>query len=240
MVERGFFPSRARAQAAIRAGMVQVNGQAVIRPSAEVTVTAGIEAGDPIGYVGRGGQKLEGALDDFGVSPAGRVCLDIGASTGGFTQCLLRRGARLVYAVDVGRNQLHPDLRADPAVVVLEETDVRDLRPAMFPEPPSLATVDLSFISLEKVLPYLALILPPESETLVLVKPQFEAGRGAVGKRGVVRDSAVRNEAVNNVARAAAGSWRVLGRCPSRLTGGEGNQEFFLYLHRQGREKVDG
>ena len=158
LVSRGHFPSRERAQEAIAAGMVRVNGRVITKPARKVDPGDAIEVtGDPIGYVGRGGLKLQGALDQFGIDPAGRVCLDVGASTGGFTDCLLRRGARRVYAVDVGRGQLHPSLRADPRVVAMEETDIR--RVERLPEAPALAVVDVSFISLTLVLPAVVRLL---------------------------------------------------------------------------------
>ncbi|MCG0238827.1 MAG: TlyA family RNA methyltransferase [Firmicutes bacterium] len=230
LVQQGFYPSRQRAQAAIRAGLVSVNGRVVTRPSFPVTPADRLEAaGDPIGYVSRGGLKLAAALDRFGVSPAGRVCLDVGASTGGFTQVLLERGARRVYAVDVGRGQLHPDLARDPRVVSLEETDVRTLT-ALPGEPPDLVTCDVSFISLTLVLPHLVR-LAPGAEQILLVKPQFEVGRSGVGKGGIVRDPRRREEAVARVLTAAAALGLVSGGVvPSPILGGDGNQEFLLYL----------
>lgn len=239
LVSQGHFPSRERAQEAIAAGMVRVNGQVTTKPARRVKAGDRIEVtGDPIGYVGRGGLKLEGALDQFGIDPAGWVCLDVGASTGGFTDCLLRRGARRVYAVDVGRDQLHPSLRADSRVVVMEETDIRAV--ASLPEPVALAAVDVSFISLTLVLPAVVRLLAPHGQIVALIKPQFEVGPGGVGKGGIVRDPAQRQVAVN----------RVLGRAEelglacrklieSPILGTEGNREFLAWLVRSadfGRE----
>lgn len=254
LVQRGLYPSRQRAQAAIKAGMVRVNGKPATRPSQPVTAADTVESsGDPIGYVSRGGLKLAAALDRFGISPAGKVCLDVGASTGGFTQVLLERGARLVYAVDVGRGQLHPELAADPRVVSMEETDVRTLAalPPALPAPPAapalppapgpdgpdgpdgsidLVTCDVSFISLTLVLPHLVR-LAPGAEMVLLVKPQFEVGRQHVGKGGIVRDPRERERAVAQVHRAGeALGLRPGGVIPSPVPGGDGNQEFLLYL----------
>ena len=181
-------------------------------------------------YVSRGGEKLAGALEDLGVDPKGRVCLDIGASTGGFTDCLLDRGARHVLAVDVGYGQLDPRLRGDPRVTVLERTNARHLRAEAVPAEVDLVTVDASFISATQLLPRLAL-LAPAAEVLVLVKPQFEVGRGRVGKGGVVRDDSLRAEAVDRVRRCAEGlGYTARGQAESRLQGPKGNREIFLRL----------
>lgn len=234
LVARGLFASRERAQAAIRAGLVTVNGRPAARASQKVAPTDRLAAaGDPIGWVSRGGLKLAAALDHYRLSPAGLVCLDVGASTGGFTHVLLHRGARLVYAVDVGRDQLHPDLRRDPRVVVLEGTDVRSV--AALPGPvPALATVDVAFISLTLVLPHLAR-LAPGAPVVALIKPQFEVGPGAVGKGGIVRDAGARGRAVDQVLAAARG----LGFMPavpmaSPVPGTAGNQEYLVLLRPPG------
>ncbi|MBP2016694.1 23S rRNA (cytidine1920-2'-O)/16S rRNA (cytidine1409-2'-O)-methyltransferase [Symbiobacterium terraclitae] len=230
LVARGLAPSRERAQEAIAAGMVRVNGQVVTKASRKVGPEDGLEvSGDPIGYVGRGGLKLEGALDAFGLSPAGLVCLDVGASTGGFTDCLLRRGARLVYAVDVGRGQLHPSLRADPRVVAMEETDIREV--AHLAEAPALAAVDVSFISLTLVLPHVARLLAPGGQIVALIKPQFEVGPAGVGKGGIVRDPRQHRRAVDRVLGAAAALGLVARRViDSPITGTEGNREFLAWF----------
>lgn len=226
LVERGLYPSRERAQQAVRAGLVTVNGRVVTRPAEPVEAEDRIEVhGDPVGHVGRGALKLIAALDHWRVDPAGLVCLDVGASTGGFTEVLLRRGAARVYAVDVGHGQLHPRLRADPRVVVMEGTDVRALAALPGP-PPALVTVDVSFISLTLVLPHL-LRLAPGAPVVALVKPQFEVGRGRVGKGGVVRDEATRRAALARVlAAAAALGYRPEAPIPSPVPGGDGNVEF--------------
>ncbi len=241
MVKKGFYPSRARAQEALKGGLIRVGGRVVTKASTTVEETDQVTAeGDPIRFVGRGGLKLEGALIDFGVEPAGRICLDVGASTGGFTQCLLVHGARMVYSVDVGRDQLHPDLRADRRVVVMEGTDIRSLSPGQFPEAPELATVDVSFIGLEKILPPVRAILAPGGEALLLVKPQFQSGRGSIGKGGLVRDPQARARAVSLVIDSAeAGCLSVVGQVPSRVPGGDGNQEFFLHLRLHGQGMVE-
>jgi len=181
-------------------------------------------------FVSRGGEKLAGALADLGVDPGGLRCLDVGASTGGFTDCLLRAGAAHVTAVDVGRGQLHERLRRDPRIHLLERTHVRELTPEALPAPVDLVVVDVSFISLRLVLPHLR-ALAPGAEVLALVKPQFEVGRGRVGKGGVVRDDALRAEAVAAVAACAEGlGMVVLGQAESRLPGPKGNREVFLHL----------
>lgn len=231
-------PSRARAQAAIAAGLVTVNGTVITRPSHRIGPDDAVSVtGDPVGYVGRGGLKLAAALDAFGVSPNGRDCLDVGASTGGFTDCLLQRGARRVAAVDVGQSQLHPVLLADRRVWALSQTDIRQLEPvavqAVWGALPDLAVVDVSFISLRLVLPAVVQLTAASGELLTLVKPQFEVGRSAVGKGGIVRDERIRQRAVTDVAAVAASlglqaspAWA----CP--VTGGDGNQEYFLHLRK--------
>jgi 23S rRNA (cytidine1920-2'-O)/16S rRNA (cytidine1409-2'-O)-methyltransferase len=231
-MEQGLATSRERARALILAGKVLVDGRVIDKPGTLVRAAEGValKASDHP-YVGRGGVKLQGALEEFGVAVARRVCLDLGASTGGFTDCLLQQGAALVYAVDVGRGQLDARLRADPRVVVMERTHVRTLRPADFPDPPDLATVDLSFISLSMVLPLLPPLLAGSKEILALLKPQFEVGKGQVGRGGVVRDPVRHREAVLRIGRLAVElGFRILGAAPSRLLGPKGNREFFLHL----------
>lgn len=234
LVLRGLVPSRERAQEAIRAGMVRLNGRAVTRAAVPVSETDHLEVtADPIGYVGRGGLKLAAALDRFALDPAGLICLDVGASTGGFTDCLLQRGARQVYAVDVGRAQLHPSLRADPRVVVMEEMDIRSL--TALPERPVLASIDVSFISLTLVLPAVVRLIAPGGRIIALIKPQFEVGPAGVGKGGIVRDPRQHRVAALRV--AAAG--RELGLLPdaivpSPVKGTEGNQEFLTMFRHPG------
>ena len=228
LVERGLFESRAKAQAAIEAGLVTANDAAVRKASEEIPIDAQLQATAAHPYVSRGGVKLAAALDHFGFDPRGRVCLDVGASTGGFTQVLLERGARRVYAVDVGRGQLHDSLRARPEVLSLEETDIRKCSPATFRETPNLVTVDVSFISLKLVLPAALKLVAHRTQLVALVKPQFEAGPAAV-KKGIVRDEAVRHAVCEDIENFVTSlGWRVLGLIPSPIDGGDGNAEFLL------------
>jgi len=228
LVERGLFESRTKAQAAIEAGLVTADDVAVRKPSEEIPVDARLSASAAHPYVSRGGVKLVAALDHFGFNPRGRVCLDVGASTGGFTQVLLERGARRVYAVDVGRGQLHESLRARPEVVSFEDTDIRKCSPAAFRETPNLVTVDVSFISLKLVLPAALKLVAHHTQLVALIKPQFEAGPGAV-KKGIVRDEAVHRAVCADISAFVASlGWRVLGIIPSPIEGGDGNAEFLL------------
>jgi 23S rRNA (cytidine1920-2'-O)/16S rRNA (cytidine1409-2'-O)-methyltransferase len=232
LVERGFFASRARAQEAIAAGLVTVNGVPLRKPSETVPDEAAIAAGQPHPYVSRGGVKLASALDAFGIDPEGCVCLDIGASTGGFTDVLLRRGAARVYAVDVGHGQLHPAIAQDPRVTGLEGTDARMLSDEQIPEPADLLVADVSFISLKLVLPAAAAFLKPRAALAVLVKPQFEAGRDHV-KKGIVRDEAVHRAVCEEVGAFVAGlGFGLIGLIPSPIAGGDGNREFLLGARR--------
>lgn len=232
LVERGLVESRSKAQALIRAGRVYVEKKLRDKPGTLVPEDAPIEIEGEPKYVSRGGEKLEAALRAFGVDPKGKVCLDIGASTGGFTDCLLQHGAAKVYAVDVGKGLLHWKLRNDPRVVVKEGVNARYLRPEDIGEPVDLATVDVSFISIRLVLSPLRVIVRPEGDVIVLVKPQFEAGREKVGKGGVVRDPAVHREVILAVVRFVEERlrWAVAGAIRSPLLGPAGNVEFFLHL----------
>ena len=235
LVERGLAESRQRAQALVLAGRVRVGGAPAQKAGALLALDAAIEVtgGDAI-YASRAGAKLAGALEDLGVDPVGRVCLDVGCSTGGFTDCLLRRGARRVYAVDVTTSQLAWKLRQDARVVAIEK-NARYLVPADMPEAAELVVADLSFISLGKVIPALVPLAAPGADFLLLVKPQFELERGAVGRGGIVRDPALHRRAVAGVRDAAtAAGLTVLGECASRVAGAEGNLEFFLSAHRPG------
>jgi len=226
LVERGLFESRAKAQAAIEAGLVLADDVAVRKASEEIAVDANLRASAAHPYVSRGGVKLKAALDHFGFDPHGRVCLDVGASTGGFTQVLLERGAKRVYAVDVGRAQLHKSLRARSQVISLEETDIRKL--SLPGDPPDLVVVDVSFISLKLVLPAALALAKLPAQLIALIKPQFEAGRSHL-KRGIVRDPAVQAAVCDDIsAFVAALGWRVLGITPSPIDGGDGNAEFLL------------
>lgn len=234
LVERGLFESRARAQAAIAAGLVTADGRAVRKPSEMLTKDVALTAQAPHPYVSRGGLKLAGALDTFGYDPAGRVCIDVGASTGGFTDLLLKRGARLVIAVDVGRDQLHASLRQDDRVLSLEARDIRTLTLAELPEPPSLAAIDVSFISLRLVLPAVAALLAPAAQVAALIKPQFEAGRAAL-KKGIVRDEAVHDSVCADITELMAGlGFGIDGPVPSPIEGGDGNREFLVGGRRGG------
>jgi 23S rRNA (cytidine1920-2'-O)/16S rRNA (cytidine1409-2'-O)-methyltransferase len=231
LVERGLFDSRAKAQAAIQAGLVSANGVTVRKASDEVAVNVPLSATPAHPYVSRGGLKLAAALDHFGFDPRGRACLDVGASTGGFTEVLLQRGARLVVAVDVGRDQLHASLRGRGDVISLELTDIRTLKATALPAPPDLVTIDVSFISLKLVLPAVT-ALAPEAQLIALIKPQFEAGPERVVK-GIVRDPAVHAEICDSIANHVASlGWRVKGIVPSPIEGGDGNREFLLGAER--------
>jgi len=225
------------------AGHVEVNGQRADKAGARVDTKAPVAVAAQPKFVSRGGDKLSPVLDALNVAPRGRICLDIGASTGGFTHCLLERGATRVYAVDAGHGQLDAGLRADGRVIVMEKTNARHLVAALFPDAPDLATIDVSFISLEKVLPAVFRVLAPTGEALALVKPQFEVGKGQVGKGGVVRDPAHHHAVVNRVARfAVIHGWHARGVAASPLKGPKGNREFFLHLSKTGRTvpELDG
>jgi 23S rRNA (cytidine1920-2'-O)/16S rRNA (cytidine1409-2'-O)-methyltransferase len=231
LVTRGLAKSRTQAQALILAGRVQVVGLAAPKAGALVPIEVEVALKEMSPFVSRGGEKLAGALDHFHVIPQGKVALDVGASTGGFTHCLLTRGAAKVYAVDVGYGQLDATLRSDPRVVALERVNIRHLPQESIPEPIDLATLDLSFISLTLVLPKILEFLRPGGEILAMVKPQFEVGKGQVGKGGVVRDPGLQTEAVQRVAAAASNlGLKVSPAFPASLKGPKGNQEYFLYL----------
>ncbi len=230
LVARGLAPSREKAQAMILAGLVTVDGRRVEKAGEGVAEDAEVAiAGPPHPYVSRGGLKLAGALDHFGLDPAGRTCLDVGASTGGFTDCLLQRGASRVYAVDVGYGQLDAKLRADPRVVLREKVNARTLSRAEVPEPVELAVVDVSFISLRLILPAVVPLLSPGAALVALVKPQFEAGRGEVPRGGVVKSEATRRRVVEEIETAGRElGLAVLGSIPSPVRGARGNQEFLV------------
>lgn len=231
LVARGLAESREKAQALVMAGRVRVGARPASKPGAPVSEDAVLEVAPGPGQVGRGALKLRGALDELGLDPRGLVAVDVGASTGGFTETLLERGAVRVYAVDVGRAQLHERLRADPRVVVLERTNARALSPRDVPEPCAFATLDVSFISALKILPALRSVLAADADVALLVKPQFELGRGRVGRGGIVREPERHREALEAVARGAQElGYGLRGACASRLLGAEGNREFFLHL----------
>jgi 23S rRNA (cytidine1920-2'-O)/16S rRNA (cytidine1409-2'-O)-methyltransferase len=231
LVDRGLVESRARAQALIIAGKVMSGTRRLDKPGTRLAVDAPLELkGQDYPWVSRGGLKLVHGLDTFGIDPAGMIALDIGASTGGFTDVLLTRGAAKIYAVDVGHGQLAWRLRQDPRVIVLERTNARHLTRAEVPEPPGLVVCDASFIGLETILPAALDLVAPAAFLVALIKPQFEVGRGRVGKGGVVRDAALHDEVCARIAAwlAARPGWSVLGIVPSPILGPEGNREFLI------------
>jgi 23S rRNA (cytidine1920-2'-O)/16S rRNA (cytidine1409-2'-O)-methyltransferase len=232
IVERGQAKSRERAQALVLAGRVRVDGRPAGKPGTTVPRAASIEIIEPDHpFVGRGGVKLDGALARLGLDPRGAVVLDIGASTGGFTDCLLRRGAARVFALDVGEGLLDWTLRNDPRVVVLEGRNARHLAPSDLPGPVDLVVIDVSFISLRLILPAVPALLAPGGSVVALVKPQFEVGRREVGRGGIVREPRLHRAALESVAGAApALGLAVVAGCASPITGAEGNREFFLHL----------
>jgi 23S rRNA (cytidine1920-2'-O)/16S rRNA (cytidine1409-2'-O)-methyltransferase len=236
LVERGLVESRERGHALILAGQVLVQGQKQDKAGALVPEDAELRIlGEVLPYVSRGGLKLEGALKEFKISVEGKTALDVGASTGGFTDCLLQHGAAKVYAVDVGYGQLAWKLRQDPRVITIERVNIRDIASSLVPEPIDIAVIDVSFISLEKVVPSILKLLKPDAELIALIKPQFEVGRGQVGKGGIVRDEAARGAAVDRITDFIRGSgFEVKGVMPSPITGQDGNVEFLIHAVRIG------
>ena len=235
LVEKGHAETRAKAQAVIMSGLVYVEGQKADKPgtSYEESVQIEVRSGS-CPYVSRGGLKLEKALRDFGVDPTGFVCSDSGASTGGFTDCLLQQGAKKVFAIDVGYGQLDWKIRSDPRVVVMERTNVRYVTPEQLGEPLDLSVIDVSFISLKIVLPVIKTFLKPDGQVLCLIKPQFEAGKEKVGKKGVVREPETHKEVLDNfVLLAKSLDFAILGLTFSPVTGPEGNIEFLAHLTRR-------
>jgi 23S rRNA (cytidine1920-2'-O)/16S rRNA (cytidine1409-2'-O)-methyltransferase len=230
LAKRGLARSRSHAQDMIRRGSVLVDGEMAEKPASMVAADAEITFTQDEDFVSRGAHKLLAALDAFKLRPDGRVCMDVGASTGGFTEILLRHGARRVYAVDVGWGQLHGSLRTDPRVSVFEETDIRAIDPHLLPERPQAVTIDVSFISLLKVLPAALELTAPGCWLVALVKPQFEVGRENIGKGGIARDAAARLESVERVRAFVQNSpgWRVIGVEASPIAGQDGNFEFLL------------
>ncbi len=232
LVERGLFESRAKAQQAIAAGMVTADGLTITKPAAEVMADAVLQAEPAHPWVSRGGLKLVAALDHFKIDPTYRTCLDVGASTGGFTDVLLARGARRIYAVDVGHSQLHASLRRRPEVVVIESTDIRSLEPGRLQPAPDIVTIDVSFIPLGLVLPAALALAQPTAETVVLIKPQYEAGPAHV-KKGRVRDREIHQQVcAQTTALLTSHGWTVLGIIASPITGGDGNHEFLIAARR--------
>lgn len=231
LVERGLAESREKAQALIMAGEVLVNGQKAAKPGHTVAEDAAVEVLARPPYVSRGGLKLAGALQRFAIDPAGKVCLDIGASTGGFTDALLQAGAARVHAVDVGTNQLVWSLRTDPRVVVHENVNARELSFEEIGEPVDLIVCDVSFISVTLILPAVVPLLRPDGQMVILIKPQFEAGKGQVGKGGIVRDPAVHQAACDRVRQAVEQFGFTTEIMDSPILGAEGNREFLLNAH---------
>ncbi len=235
LTEHGYAPSRARAKQLIADGRVKLGGRAALKPSEEVRDGAEVEVSEGMDYVGRGALKLLGAFEAFPIDVSGRRCADIGASTGGFTQVLLEKGAAAVYAVDVGHGQLAPALREDSRVINREGVNVRYLPPDFFEEGADFACCDLSFISLTMILPPLAAALPEGAEIVALIKPQFEAGKEALGKGGILRDKKKHIQVLERLtAFFAAKGLSLRGLCPSPVTGGDGNTEYLAYLIKNG------
>lgn len=233
LVQQGFFETREKARRAIMAGLVFREQERVDKPGTKLPIDVKLSVkGDPLPYVGRGGLKLEKALKVFSFSVLDKLMLDIGASTGGFTDCALQNGARAVYALDVGYNQLAWKLRQDERVIVMERTNFRYVKPSDFTHGlPEVATIDVSFISLKLILPVLKTILIPDGEAVVLIKPQFEAGREEVGKKGIVRDPAIHRAVIFNIMTfATSGGFSVRDLSFSPITGGDGNIEFLMHL----------
>lgn len=232
MVDQGLVPSREKAQALIMAGQVVVGNHAAEKAGQQVLPDVEIRIkGEVLPYVSRGGLKLAKGLDAFAICPAGRIAIDVGASTGGFTDCLLQRGAEKVYAVDVGYGQLAWKLREDSRVVVMEKTNIRHLQPEQLEPLPDLAVIDASFISLNLVLPPTLALLARPAEVVALVKPQFEVGKGAVGKGGIVRNPKLHDEVLANMEQLARKlGAELLGICDSPITGADGNREFLMGL----------
>jgi 23S rRNA (cytidine1920-2'-O)/16S rRNA (cytidine1409-2'-O)-methyltransferase len=232
LVERGLFESRARAQAAIEAGLVTANDKQVVKASENIPADAALQAQPAHPYVSRGGVKLAGALERYPIEIEDHVCLDVGASTGGFTEVLLANGAAMVFSIDVGKSQLHPSLRGHPRIISMEETDIRSFEGKRLPQRPDIVVIDVSFISLKAVLPVALSLAAAPMSLLALIKPQFEAERKH-SKRGIVRDAAVHREVCDDIAAFAAslgcGDIEVF---PSPIAGGDGNLEFFIGAHR--------
>jgi 23S rRNA (cytidine1920-2'-O)/16S rRNA (cytidine1409-2'-O)-methyltransferase len=233
---KGLAESRERARSLIMAGLVFVDNQKIDKPGTKVSTAANIEVkGNPIPYVSRGGLKLEKAIKEFNIDLTGKTAIDIGASTGGFTDCMLQNGAAKVYAIDVGYGQLAWSLRTDSRVVCMERTNIRNVTPEMLGEPADLATMDVAFISITKVLPVAKGLLKEDGRLVCLIKPQFEAGREKVGKKGVVRDKNVHKEVIENITSFCLNQMRlfILGLSFSPIKGPEGNIEYLVYLSKQ-------
>ena len=237
LVEKGIVQSRERARALIMAGKVAVEGKGIDKPGVQIKVEANLQLrGDEAPYVSRGGEKLEGALKIFGIDLKGMVVMDVGASTGGFTDCVLQKGAQKVYAVDVGYGQLAWKLQKDPRVINLERRNIRYLQREEVQDETDLILIDTSFISIEKFLPSLVRFLKKGGSILGLIKPQFEVGKGEVGKGGVVRDGALHRKVIERISKfSQEAGLKALGVIESPLLGPKGNKEFFIYLKREGQ-----
>jgi 23S rRNA (cytidine1920-2'-O)/16S rRNA (cytidine1409-2'-O)-methyltransferase len=232
LVERGLFESRARARAAIEAGLVTGNGKTVLKPSETIAADAVLQAEPAHPFVSRGGVKLSGALEQYPIDIDNHVCLDVGASTGGFTEVLLANGADLVFSIDVGRDQLHPSLRSHPKVVSMEQTDIREFEGKRLPRRPDIVVIDVSFISLKAVLPVALSLAASPMHLLALIKPQFEAARKH-SKRGIIRSASVHQEVCDDIAAFAASlGCSDIKVFPSSISGGDGNIEFFIGARR--------
>ena len=231
LVDRGLADNRTRAQALVLAGRVTSGSTPLAKPGVRYSVDIEISVREGRRWVGRGARKLLGALDAFGIQTRDRIAIDVGSSTGGFTQVLLESGAKRVISVDVGRGQLDWGLRNDPRVVVMEGVNARYLSPDQISESPSLAVMDVSFISVERILPALAGCMREDGEIISLIKPQFEVGRGHVGKGGIVRDPALHREVLTRIVHfVRAAGWSLRGLCRSPITGTDGNREFFIHI----------
>ena len=233
LVQNGYYDSRARAQAAIKAGLVFIDGKRLKKSSEKITNEAVISASDEHPWVSRGGIKLAHALSEFGVSPLGKICLDVGASTGGFSDVLITRGALKVYAVDVGHSQLHTKLKSNPDIISMEARDARQLEHCDFTSPPELIVCDASFISAMKVLETPLKLAAPKAELITLVKPQFEVGKSGLGRGGLVKAADLSEQALKDVSGwVNSQGWIIKGSCDSPIKGGSGNHEYLLYAVR--------
>ncbi len=234
LTQRGLCKSRSRAKALLLENKILLNGQLCTKPSVLVEDYDDLQlAGADLAYVGRGGLKLEAALDHFGISMRSKICMDIGASTGGFTDCMLQRGAALVYAVDVGHGQLDEKLCAHPGVINMEGTDIRAIQPEMLKEQPTLCSIDVSFISLQLVMPAAYALLTEQAECVALIKPQFEAGRSNLNKHGIVKSAKVHCQVLEQILTFASDiGFTVAGLLPSPIHGGSGNTEYLVYLKK--------
>lgn len=233
LVANGFYDSRARAQAAIKAGLVQVDGKVLKKPSEKISNDAIINAKQAHPWVSRGGVKLAHALTEFNINPTGKICLDVGASTGGFSDVLISRGALKIYAIDVGQGQLHPKLHNITEIISMESRDARSLNPHDFSQPPQLIVCDASFISAMKVLEVPLSLAAANAELVTLVKPQFEVGKTGIGRGGIVKSEALAQKALDDVSDwVLHQGWNIKGVCDSPIKGGSGNHEYLLYADR--------